>query len=500
MKLNRKTLKIFNDNLKKLEKYKAEHGSFNVNPSIDKNLFEWTERLKAMRQVLPGKQVHQLEEMGFDFFSEKDGWEFMLRQLSTYQKKFGHCYINVQEPEYEDLYHWTELQKQSKRFLKEDQLRNLDDLVFDWEPLGQKDAIWNFRYQELRAYKQRFGDCLVPEGWKENPTLAHFVSHQRKTRVKKKNRHVISPERKRLLDEIGFVWEVNSDIKTRKSWDEHYRELLEFKEKFGHINVPIVYKGSRSLNFWLISQRSEENKLSSYRREKLEQAGYLFNEEFQKLQEEKWEEKFSELRAFKTKFGHCNVPKGGIKWEKYKEYKSFRSLQAWVNKQRARPITLTEERIKKLSSIGFKFDENDLSRILSSWNEMYKELLKFKEEHGHPNVPHEYIGNNTLRNWVNRIRKNRKDLPEAKIKLLEEIGFDFKGYFHWRNNNLWNQRYEKLKLFHQEFGHCNVPETNKEFRELSFWVANSRRDKERLSEDRVKLLNQLGFEWSRKKK
>jgi hypothetical protein len=136
-------------------------------------------------------------------------------------------------------------------------------------------------------------------------------------------------------------------------------------------------------------------------------------------------------------------------------------LHHWVSKQKLKPRTLTIERKRKLISIRFNFYETDLEIILSSRNIMYKELLSFKNEHGHPNVPHDYTKNNPFRNWVNRIRKNRKDLPDEKIKKLEKLGLDFKGYFHWRNKKQWNDRYEKLMLFHKEYGHCNVPESNK---------------------------------------
>jgi Helicase associated domain len=136
-------------------------------------------------------------------------------------------------------------------------------------------------------------------------------------------------------------------------------------------------------------------------------------------------------------------------------------LHHWVSKQKLKPRTLTIERKRKLISIRFNFYETDLEIILSSRNIMYKELLSFKNEHGHPNVPHDYTKNNPFRNWVNRIRKNRKDLPDEKIKKLEKLGLDFKGYFHWRNKKQWNERYEKLMLFHKEYGHCNVPESNK---------------------------------------
>ena len=40
-------------------------------------------------------------------------------------------------------------------------------------------VTWDERFGELKRYKERFGDCNVPEGWPENPQLANWVNTQR---------------------------------------------------------------------------------------------------------------------------------------------------------------------------------------------------------------------------------------------------------------------------------------------------------------------------------
>lgn len=42
---------------------------------------------------------------------------------------------------------------------------------------GNKEAkrkVWNERFEELKAYKQEFGDCNVPGRYKANPTLGRW--------------------------------------------------------------------------------------------------------------------------------------------------------------------------------------------------------------------------------------------------------------------------------------------------------------------------------------
>ncbi|MDB4328337.1 Helicase associated domain protein, partial [Akkermansiaceae bacterium] len=62
---------------------------------------------------------------------------------------------------------------------------------------------WKIRLQELVAYKEEHGDCLVPQSWK-NKQLAVWVAHQRTFRKKDK----LDAQRIKRLDELGFVWSI----------------------------------------------------------------------------------------------------------------------------------------------------------------------------------------------------------------------------------------------------------------------------------------------------
>jgi len=68
----------------------------------------------------------------------------------------------------------------------------------------------------------------------------------------------------------------------------------------------------------------------------------------------------------------------------------------------------------------------------------------------------------------------------------------------------WMMRYEDLKRFRKEHGHCRVPHGYTEHRKLSWWVMNQRAQyqllkqgkKTWLTPERVELLNGIGFEWN----
>lgn len=58
----------------------------------------------------------------------------------------------------------------------------------------------------------------------------------------------------------------------------------------------------------------------------------------------------------------------------------------------------------------------------NSWQEMYNELRKFREENGHCLVN---VNTSKLGRWVERMRKERKRglLREDKVRRLSELGF-----------------------------------------------------------------------------
>lgn len=64
-----------------------------------------------------------------------------------------------------------------------------------------------------------------------------------------------------------------------------------------------------------------------------------------------------------------------------------------------------------------------------AFNRKWIELAEYKQTHGDCNVPSDYVGDEPLGKWVERMRAEAKDgrLDMAKIEQLRSLGFDFDG-------------------------------------------------------------------------
>ncbi len=53
----------------------------------------------------------------------------------------------------------------------------------------------------------------------------------------------LTPERLRRLESLGFEWKVKNKMKRYydKQWDFMFQKLLDFKQQYGHVNVPKRY-------------------------------------------------------------------------------------------------------------------------------------------------------------------------------------------------------------------------------------------------------------------
>jgi len=125
-----------------------------------------------------------------------------------------------------------------------------------------------------------------------------------------------------------------------------------------------------------------------------------------------WEKRFSELVRFKEEHGHCNVPRG---WSENP------ALGTWVSSQRSRRGKLSPDGVKRLEALGFEWDP-----LSALWEKRFSELVRFKEEHGHCNVP-KGGENPALGMWVSNQRQRAKKgrMADERRRRLEEIGFRF---------------------------------------------------------------------------
>jgi Helicase associated domain len=97
-------------------------------------------------------------------------------------------------------------------------------------------------------------------------------------------------------------------------------------------------------------------------------------------QNDKWSERFQELVEFHRTFGHSVVPY---------HYKKSAPLAWWVKRQRhqykmkkdGNRSTLSDERERKLESLGFCWDSHT-----SIWEERLNELIEFRMQRGHTSI------------------------------------------------------------------------------------------------------------------
>jgi hypothetical protein len=135
-------------------------------------------------------------------------WNMSYDKLVEFKRTNGHCMVPRRYEQDTSLGCWVHTQRNMH---KEDKIRIdrkiiLDEIGFTWKDEGAQhnydDKLWHHQYEKLVDFKRINGSCNVPRNYDEDKSLGTWVSHQRHFRNKNKMR----PDRKDLLDEIGFAW------------------------------------------------------------------------------------------------------------------------------------------------------------------------------------------------------------------------------------------------------------------------------------------------------
>ena len=155
----------------------------------------------------------------------------------------------------------------------------------------------------------------------------------------------------------------------------------------------------------------------------------------------------------------------------------------------------------KLDRLGFVWDVHQWQ-----WNQTFHELLLYKKEHNHSNVPMSYGG---LGLWVfnqrahyNTYRKGKPShMTPDRLEMLKAIGFEFDlgRKILSAADERWQSRLDELKRYEQEWGTLNVKQSQNP--SLYNWCQRQKacyRDKIRgrnspLTKDREEALRSIGF-------
>lgn len=151
----------------------------------------------------------------------------------------------------------------------------------------------------------------------------------------------------------------------------------------------------------------------------------------------RWMKGYNALCSFAEENGSADIPSTIGKYQDV-------WLNDWCNQNRASRDNLCDRQIEMLDALGFDWMIHD------RWEDNFKELERFKSEHGHTDVANTH----PLARFVAGLRKNPLD-PEKKER-LEKIGFEWDGRAA-RSRNAWRAGVEHSREYYAKNGNLKVP-------------------------------------------
>lgn len=424
----------YQEKLALLRRFVAEHGHADVPTQYkvgDVALGAWVSavRVKWRNETLSDERIKELDRLGFSWQGCRQmgkeqlyerRYQDKLAVLRDYVAEHGHADVPQQyKVNGVALGTWVNNVREKRRIgkLSDERIEELEQLGFIWD--AHDSRIERF-VDVLRQFIAVHGHANVPLGHVvDGVAIGNWCHWQRKQHRLGK----VPASRIQRLDALGFVWE---PAKARRA--EPISLLRGFKAETGHLDVPysFVVDGFR-LGAWCQTQRRK------YRRDALDHEtwrelnaldfrwdarprhhkipGLTFDENF--------EVKFGILRRFVEANGHADVPYGAV-LEGVK-------LGTWCSRLRARfhGGTLEADRISALENLRFQWRE-PANRAKDLFDIRLQILLKYIEQHGHPNVPDKVVVDGfCLGKWCTRQRSRRRagTLTTEQIEQLDAVEF-----------------------------------------------------------------------------
>jgi hypothetical protein len=295
--------------LAKLTRYRTAHGHCNIpwqwadDPRLSSWIFRQRQEKRKRDRTEPCNgmttaRVAKLTALGFgwELGARKDivVWESQLAKLGQYMAAHGDCNVPRGWAEDPRLSNWVSTQRRVKKKLDRGEpstgmtaarAAKLTALDFAWELSaatiskqngeGARDDVgWEAHLAKLKAYQRRHGDCNVPRGWAEEPSLGRWVNSQRwhKRRLDRgEPRPQMTAARAAKLTALDFAWELSAATISKQNgkgarddagWEAHLTKLKAYKRRHGDCNVPRGWAEEPRLGRWVNRQRAYKKALA----------------------------------------------------------------------------------------------------------------------------------------------------------------------------------------------------------------------------------------------
>jgi superfamily II DNA or RNA helicase len=183
-----------------LKAYKEREGHCRVSYSHVESGFRlglWVVNRRTEAESIPTIRRQQLDYLGFVWDPFAADWEEGFRYLTVYREREKHCRVPAKHRENGfPLGTWVSKQRRTRDAMPVERRQQLNELEFVWDPF---EANWDEGFSQLKAYKEREGDCRVPDSHVERGfRLGGWTAKQRS------KKDTLSEERQKRLTNWGL--------------------------------------------------------------------------------------------------------------------------------------------------------------------------------------------------------------------------------------------------------------------------------------------------------
>ncbi|CAB9508978.1 helicase [Seminavis robusta] len=246
-----------------------------LEPNEDRALQHWVaaQRQHFKKGTLSAERKAKLDQLpsGFSWKMKKEYkprsgndkvWQSGYEKLVEFHKRHNHVNVPKRPNANRPLWEWVYSQRKvyNEGRLTQDRIELMEQLGMVWDTdMGQviRDQQFNAKYEQAKAFYHKHGHLEVPRsGRSGNSTLVKWLVRQREQL--KNNR--LDETRRDMLSALDFDWEGNPEQREKNLeqvlWSDGYEELKEYKEAFGHLQVPRQGTPSeRRMSKWLAKQQ-----------------------------------------------------------------------------------------------------------------------------------------------------------------------------------------------------------------------------------------------------
>lgn len=518
------------------QRYYNEFGNLDVpedyNDMMSGNLHEWVKRQWRLyhRPTTDKSDAYiskkkELENLGFDWSCE-GRWDWDAKEATWLQNYNGiKAYVDANGclPIGESSIplttsvnseFWIAAQKAAIRngMMNEDKQQMLASIGVVYGQFKRNDD-WQENYNYVKAYYEQHKQLPVGVNSQQMSTgsLSGFwIGLQRK----KLKDNALSAERVSLLKEIGIEYG-----QLENSWNANYNAVKAFFDEHHHLPVQdasiLLPSGIQSRN-WITNQKKflkagtapedrvkllndigivaeadapKPSKSKSVAVKKAVQTSSKPSRKVSKNPAEEWQECYDFVKRCLEESG--TLPTG----EKSTTMPNGMQTKSWIKQQRIalKKSGLPADKVELLRAIGI------VGNLMEqSWMRDYECIKAYVEEHHQLPVyknSFELPDGGQSAQWIanRRTQMRNSTMPEERVKMLADIGI---VYGSLADN--WKESYNAIKAYLDEHGELPLKEASITLptgSQSHWWIRNQTLmlHQGRQSEDKVKLLNEIGI-------